>query len=188
MIVQGQTPQPKGSVIWITGLSGAGKTSIARCLIENIKPLNERVILLDGDDLRGALGIHQPELGHFDRGRRVELGMLFSKLSNLLAGQGFTIIVATISLYKEIHKWNADHLPNYFEVYLSVPEEELRQRDPKGIYKNFDAGKLSNVVGLDMEFDEPAFPSLKVEFEQGFDIQQTANFIQMEYNAFLSQK
>ena len=74
-------------------------------------------------------------------------------------------VFATISLFREVHKWNRENLPSYFEVYLKVPLEELRRRDPKGIYRRFEYGQIVNVAGLDLPIDEPEVPDLLAEFE-----------------------
>ena len=66
-------------------------------------------------------------------------------------------------MFREVHTWNRTHLPGYFEAYLKVPIEELRRRDSKGIYSRFDAGKLKNVAGLDLNVDEPEEPDFEVE-------------------------
>jgi len=80
--------------------------------------------------------------------------MKYSHLGKVIAEQGFTAVIATISLFKEIHIWNRENLAGYFEVYLKVPLEELRRRDPKGIYRRFDSGELKEVAGLDLSIDE----------------------------------
>jgi len=74
------------------------------------------------------------------------------------------VVIATISLFREVHEWNRANLPGYFEVYLKVPVEELRRRDPKGIYHRFDAGELTHVAGLDLPIDEPEAADWTVEF------------------------
>ena len=75
------------------------------------------------------------------------------------------MVIATISLFREVHTWIRANLPAYFEVYLKVPVESLRRRDPKGIYKRFDAGELTNVAGLDLPIDEPVAADWSVEFD-----------------------
>jgi adenylylsulfate kinase len=77
------------------------------------------------------------------------------------------VVTATISLFNEIHEWNRATLPGYFEVYLKVPIDELRRRDPKGIYRRFDAGELTHVAGLDLPIDEPEAADWVVELRWG---------------------
>jgi adenylylsulfate kinase len=91
--------------------------------------------------------------------------MKYARLCRVIAAQGLTVVIATISLFGEVHDWNRKNLPGYFEVYLKVPIEELRQRDPKNIYRRFDAGEIKNVAGLDLPIDEPASPDMLVVFD-----------------------
>lgn len=144
-----------GKVIWITGLSGAGKSTLAKGLCEQLKLRGENVILLDGDELRYILLKTNNTTEQFSRENRLQLAMTYSKLCKVLAKQGFTIVISTISMFNEIYLWNNKNLPHYFQVYLEVPLHELEKRDPKDIYKNFRQGKVKNVTGLDQPFDEP---------------------------------
>ena len=82
-----------------------------------------------------------------------------------MANLGHLVVIATISLFDEIHEWNRSHLPGYFEVYLDVPIIELRKRDSKGIYSNFDKGITSQVMGLDMTIEEPKNPDLTIRVQ-----------------------
>jgi len=145
-------------VVWITGLSGAGKTTLARAVTARLRAAGEAVVLLDGDDLRQIFGATETGVGHHDRQTRLTLALQYARLCRILSAQGVTVVIATISLFREVHAWNRAHLPGYFEVYLKVPLEELRRRDPKGIYRRFDAGELRDVAGLDLAVDEPAEP------------------------------
>jgi len=159
------------SVFWVTGLSGAGKSSFARALVERLRNQGESVVLLDGDDLREVFGAVDDNELNFGRQRRLALGMKYAHLCRIISAQGLIVVIATISLFRELHSWNRANLPGYFEVYLNVPLEELRRRDSKGIYKRFDAGILKNVVGLDLEVDEPEAADWTAAFEEGKGVQ-----------------
>jgi cytidine diphosphoramidate kinase len=156
-----------GNVIWITGLSAAGKTALAKATVSQLRSRRHSVVLLDGDELRGVFGVIAADPQSHCREGRLELAMKYARLCRVLADQGLTVVIATISLFKEVHAWNRQNLSGYFEVYLKVPIEELRRRDPKGIYRRFDAGALINVAGLDMPVDEPDCADLVIEFRQG---------------------
>ena len=80
----------------------------------------------------------------------------------MLAAQGFDVVCATISLFHSVQRWNRANIPNYFEIYLRVPFEELTRRDSKGIYSHA-LGGASNVVGLDISMEEPETPDLVLE-------------------------
>jgi len=154
-----------GQVIWITGLSGAGKSTLARDLVARLRTESRAVVMLDGDELREVFGAVTANSQNHGREGRLALAMQYAHLCRMIAAQGQTVVIATISLFHEVHEWNRRHLPGYFEVYLKVPVEELRRRDPKGIYRRFDAGELHNVAGLDLSVDEPQAADWLVEFD-----------------------
>ena len=157
-----QTP---GRVVWITGLSGSGKSTLATEVVGQLRALRNDVIRLDGDELREVFAAETINLQRHDRNGRLMLAMQYASLCRLLSMQGFTVVIATISMFREVYAWNRANLPGYFEVYLKVPIEELRRRDPKGIYRRFDAGDLLNVAGLDLPVDEPEQADFEVKFE-----------------------
>ena len=76
------------------------------------------------------------------------------------------MIIATVSMFQEVYIWNRTNLLNYFEIYLNVPLDELRRRDPKRIYQRYDAGELINVAGLDLLVDEPFEPHITIDFAE----------------------
>ena len=153
-----------GVVVWITGLSGAGKTTVAYELVRRLRIQGKSVVMLDGDELRNVFGAVAAKAQNHGREGRLALAMQYAHLCRLIAAQGFTVVIATISLFREVHTWNRANLPGYFEVYLKVPLEELRRRDPKGIYRRFDNGELTNVAGLDLPIDEPDAADWIVDF------------------------
>lgn len=164
----GKTAQVKrvvGRVVWITGLSGAGKSTLAHEVAAQMRSGGESPVILDGDELREVFCAvtHNPQ-NHGPEARQA-LAMQYAHLCRVIASQGLTVVIATISLFREVHAWNRANLPGYFEVYLKVPVEELRRRDPKGIYRRFDAGELTNVAGLDLTIDEPEAADWTVEFD-----------------------
>jgi adenylylsulfate kinase-like enzyme len=154
-----------GRVIWITGLSGSGKSSLTYALVSRLRSAEKAVVMLDGDELREVFGAVAANAQNHGREGRLALAMQYAHLCRVIAEQGLTVVIATISLFREVHAWNRANLPGYFEVYLKVPVEELRRRDPKGIYRRFDAGELSHVAGLDLPIDEPEAANWTVEFD-----------------------
>ena len=89
---------------------------------------------------------------------RLALALQYARLCQIISCQGQTVVIATISMFNEVYSWNRVNIPRYFEVYLKVPFEELRRRDPKNIYSRFDSGELKNIAGFDLPIDEPRTP------------------------------
>ena len=81
------------------------------------------------------------------------------RLAKVLADQGVTVILATISLFKEIHYWNRSNFPQYIEIFIDVPLTVLKERDHKGLYSGLEKGLVRNVVGLDLKYDRPIQPN-----------------------------
>lgn len=150
-------------VFWITGLSAAGKTTLAKLVVNRLRNLDKAVVLLDGDLLREAMGFGD---GH-DRAGRLRLAYKYAGLAKMIATQDVVVVVSAVALFKEIHEWNRNNLPGYFEVFMKVNLDELRKRDPKGIYASYDKGQIKNVAGLDLDVDEPQNPDLLIEYSPG---------------------
>ena len=169
-------------IVWITGLSGAGKSTLASHLVELLRARGETVVFLDGDELREVFGATSANVENHGREARLALAMQYAKLCRVLISQELTVVIATISLFREIHEWNRANLPGYFEVYLQVPLEELRRRDPKNIYRRFDAGELKYVAGLDLAVDLPESPDMIVEFDSEQSISDIAERVLISLN------
>ena len=142
----------KNRVYWLTGLSGAGKTTIGRLWYEELKKSGERVGLLDGDELRAVFG---GGFG-FTAEARLKLGMSYGRLCALLAAQGFTVVCCTISMFHSVRAWNRANIPGYYEVYIQVSMDTLRQRDQKGLYSQ----NAENVAGVGLQVEMPSTPDL----------------------------
>ncbi len=143
-------------MIWLIGLAGAGKTSIARALVKQLREFDRAAVLLDGDDVREIMG---GDLGHTLEDRRRN-GWRICRLCHYLDRQGLDVVCATLSQFHDQQRWNRENCSRYFEVYIEVPLEVLIQRDQKGLYSGALAGRVKNVVGMDMPFAPPAAPDL----------------------------
>lgn len=161
-----EAKQRTGFVIWITGLSGSGKTTLAKELYRELRKKTPAITHLDGDVLREVFGANATEQKQYERKQRLALAMSYARLCNLLSAQGSIVIISTISMFHEIYSWNRRNLPNYFEVYLKVPLNVLKSRDPKKLYERFEKGELKNIAGLDVPIDEPTNPDLLIDVQQ----------------------
>lgn len=154
-------------VYWLTGLSGAGKTTLCRKLVAHLRAQGRAVVMLDGDELREAMGATDAHT----RQERLQLAMRYAHLCHMIAVQGVDVAIATISLFREVHEWNRANMPGYVEIYLHVPMEELRRRDPKQIYARAERGELKDVAGLDFAVDEPQVPDVRIEWVSGLTVE-----------------
>lgn len=151
------TLQPSPApVIWITGLSGAGKSSLSAIVAELARESGIATVLLDGDTVRAING---DELAH-DVASRLQNAYRISRWCKELSEQGLLVVCSTMSLYPEIWEWNRANLRKYCEVYLQVPMDVLIERDAKGLYQRAVAGVQGDVVGIHQRFDEPTAPHL----------------------------
>ena len=145
--------QPK--VYWLTGLSGAGKTTIGRLWYDKLREQGEPAVFLDGDELRQVFG---DDLGYTEADRR-KSAMRNARLCALLARQGLTVVCCTISMFDDVRAWNRENTPGYFEIYVKVSMDILRSRDQKGLYSKGD----KDVAGIHFHVEEPKCPDLILE-------------------------
>lgn len=143
------------TVYWITGLSGAGKTTIGKLFYEKIKERYPNTVFLDGDTLRKVFG---DDLGYSKEDRR-KCAMRYARLCAMLQEQGMNVICCTISMFDSVRMWNREHICSYKEIYVKVSADTLRTRDQKGLYSGT-TEESSEVVGVDWEVEEPKTPDL----------------------------
>jgi adenylylsulfate kinase-like enzyme len=148
-------------VIWLVGLSGAGKTTLGLAITTLLGPAIP-VALLDGDAVRAAIG---DDLGYAPGDRAIQIGRL-ARLSLLLARQGIVVVVAAVYSNPALLAWNRANLPGYVEVHLRASLETLTDRDPKGLYARARAGQARNVVGLDIAWQPPLEADLTLDLDR----------------------
>lgn len=149
---------PSGDVYWVTGLPGAGKSTLARALSQRLAANGRQVIRLDGDRLRPILG----DRYSFGLADRRAMAMTYAKLCHEFAGQGFDVVCATVSLVHEARRWARAHIAGYREVYLRADPAVLAARLPKGLIAAGIAGRVRNIPGIDLPIEEPEAPEVLI--------------------------
>jgi len=153
------SPRMSGTVIWITGLSGAGKTTLAGLLLARMRCTSRPVLGLDGDILRTVFPIE----GGYTADKRVKLAHSYARLCREVSLQGIDVVCATISMFHAVRRWNRENIQNYVEIYLEVPLAVLRMRDAKGLYGAYARGEESSLVGVDVEAELPENPDFVIQ-------------------------
>jgi len=151
----------KPCVVWFTGLSGSGKSTIANILEQKLHTAGKRTYLLDGDNVRHGLN---KDLGFTDTDR-VENIRRVAEVSKLMVDAGLITLVSFISPFKSERQMAKDLLSSdeFFEIFVSTSLEECEKRDPKGLYKKARAGELKNFTGIDSSYEEPENPDLVLD-------------------------
>jgi adenylylsulfate kinase len=149
-------------VIWIVGLSGAGKTTIGKAVYEKWRQLAPNTVLLDGDQLRQVFAHDNHKTDYSIEGRRINAQRAIG-LCHLLDSQGINVVCCLLSIFEDHRQQNRNTLSRYFEVFVDVPMAELIARDDKGLYRGAVTGETKNVVGVDIPFDRPQSPDLVIE-------------------------
>ena len=153
-----------GKVIWLTGLSGSGKSTIAIALEKELHACGKRTYILDGDNIRQGLN---KDLG-FTVADRVENIRRIAEVSLLMMDAGLIVITAFISPFREDRKMAKNLIgpSNFVEVYVNTPLHVCEERDLKGLYKKARAGVLPNMTGITSPYEPPETPDIEI---RGFD-------------------
>jgi len=153
-----------GCVVWLTGLSGSGKSTIARSLESRLVGQGHPAYVLDGDNVRHGLN---SDLG-FSPADREENIRRISELAGLFADAGIITIAAFISPYRT-GRARARRIvgpERFIETYVDVSLDECESRDPKGLYKQARAGEITDFTGIDAPYEPPENPELRITSEQ----------------------
>jgi len=155
--IKGQRP----AILWFTGLSGAGKSTIANLVEKKLHALGRHTVLLDGDNVRHGLN---RDLG-FTAADRVENIRRVAEVAKLMADAGLIVLVSFISPFRAEREL-ARNLANegeFFEIYVDVPLAVAEARDVKGLYKKARAGELKNFTGIDSPYEAPEKPEIRID-------------------------
>mmetsp|Transcript_1482 Transcript_1482/g.2435 ORF Transcript_1482/g.2435 Transcript_1482/m.2435 type:complete len:1032 (+) Transcript_1482:189-3284(+) len=156
--------EQKGVTLWMTGLSGSGKSTIASLLEEQlVLQHGKNVYRLDGDNIRTGLN---RDLG-FSKADRAESVRRVGELACLFADAGIITIVSLVSPYREdrdeVRKRHEDQGIKFLEVFMDVPLKVVQERDPKGLYKKVAAGELKGFTGVDDPYEKPLHPEINMK-------------------------
>ena len=148
--------------MWFTGLSGAGKTTIAEIVEHELRERNRRVEVLDGDIVRTNLS---KGLGFGRDDRNVNV-LRIGFVANLLTRNGVGVIVSAISPYKEARDQVRRRIVDFVEVFVDAPLEVCAERDVKGLYKKAFAGEIEQFTGVSDPYEPPAAPDLVLKTDE----------------------
>ena len=149
-------------VVWMVGLSGAGKSTIGREVYHQWKQRESNTVLVDGDEIRALFKHDMAETSYTLEGRRLNAGRIV-EICKWLDGQGINVVCCILCIFPDILKANRKQFEKYLEVFISAPYDVLRARDTKGLYIAAEKGEQSHVVGVDIPFPEPAAPDLVLD-------------------------
>ena len=148
---------------WFWGLSGSGKTTLGNLLKIWLLQFNEKVIVIDGDEIR--LGLNN-NLG-FSLEDRIENVRRVAELSKIFLNEGYDVVVSMITPLNVMHESNENILREaYIDIFVNTPLSVCKERDPKGLYLLAHGNKIKNVSGIDSPFELKTFPSIEVATEK----------------------
>jgi adenylylsulfate kinase len=151
-----------GVTVWLTGLSGSGKSTIATALAQHLRERGTRAEVLDGDDVREHLS---KGLG-FSRADRDTNIRRIAYVAKLLTQHGVTVITAAISPYAEARAEARRSIGDFVEVFVNASVDTCIQRDPKGLYSKAIAGVITAFTGISDPYEPPATPDLEINTER----------------------
>jgi adenylyl-sulfate kinase len=154
--------EQQGFVLWMTGLSGSGKTTIALEMMEQLKDRNLKLERLDGDVVRESL---TNDLGFTAEDRRKNIERI-TFVAKLLSRNGVGCICSFISPYQSVRDHVRENTTNFLELFVDAPLEVVIDRDVKGLYKKALAGQIPNFTGISDPFEAPKNPDIHVRTDQ----------------------
>ena len=152
-------------MLWFTGLSGAGKSTIANLVEKQLLAMGRHSMTLDGDNVRHGLN---RDLG-FTEADRVENFRRIAEVSKLFVEAGLIVLVSFISPYRNERMLARECVEDseFLEIYVDTPVDECRRRDPKGLYQKADAGQILNFTGVDAPYEAPLDPEIRLYTLEG---------------------
>lgn len=145
----------KGILFWITGFSGAGKTSIANQIKKKIEKEFGPTLVINGDDLRRLF-----DLNNYDQNKRLVYGRYYCNFLKLITDQKINVIFTVVGMFDELRKWNRKNIKNYLEIYIKTNIKKIiKIAKKKKIYKE---ANFKNIVGLNIKPELPKYPDITI--------------------------
>ena len=164
----------KGAVIWFTGLSGSGKSTIANEVAFQLHSKGKMTYVLDGDNIRHGLN---KDLGFSPEDRDENIRRI-SEVANLFANSGIITCTAFISPYKKLRNFCRELVGNkrFYEVFCKASLQTCEKRDPKGLYKKAREGIIKEFTGISAPYEEPENPEIIIDTDK-YNIEESANLV-----------
>lgn len=158
----------KGILFWITGLSGSGKTSIAKKIIRDINKKYGPTLEVSGDDLRELFSYNK-----YSRKQRYIYATSYSKFCRQITNQNINVIFSTVSMFHKVRDWNKKNIDNYLEIYIKSDIEKLINKKKKFFYE----GKHKNIVGKNQNAELPKRPHITLNNDFTFSIKKLSQIL-----------
>ena len=162
----------KGCTVWMTGLPGSGKTTIALELERRLEGIGRNVEILDGDEVRKGLS---SDLG-FSKEDRQQHARRVTFVAKLLSRNGVIVLVGLISPFRAFRRYAREEIGDFVEVFVDTSLDECIRRDPKGLYKKAIAGEIKDLTGLQDPYEPPESPELVISTEE-VTVEQAADMV-----------
>ena len=166
----------KGILFWVTGLSGSGKTRIAKKIVKDITKSYGKTIVLSGDDIRNIF-----KLRGYSYKERLNTVFKYCKLAKKITSQNVNVILAVIGMMDKLRNWNRKNQKNYVEIFIKSDLKKIIKAKKKKLYHK----KISKIVGIDIKPEFPKKPHIKVVNDFDKDINYLAKEVIRKINKLL---
>ncbi len=160
--------EKKGYLIWITGLSGSGKTSIANLIKSRVRKKYGKTLVINGDELREIFKFNK-----YDKNSRLAYGKKYCKFLKLITDQNINVIFTVVGLFSVLRKWNRKYIKNYIEVYLKADLSKIKKKKKKKIYSK----NVKSIVGLQIKPEFPKTPDIVIENDFSKSLSKLSNIL-----------